>query len=108
LQIIYQIWTRFLLWSGEQTYYFLNRTLEIQFQGTTVNKDQVKGSIKKAAGKVEEEAGKLVSSAHLQFKGSMLESKGVVQKNLGDAKQSLKHTQRDEEAARTLPQVEDK
>jgi hypothetical protein len=38
----------------------------------------------------------------------MLESKGVVQKNLGDAKQSLKHTQRDEEAARTLPQVEDK
>jgi uncharacterized protein YjbJ (UPF0337 family) len=72
-----------------------------------VNKDQIKGSIKKAAGKVEG-AGKLVSSAHLQFKGSMLKAKGVVQKNLGDAKQSLQHTQCDEETARSLVQVEDK
>ena len=55
-----------------------------------MNKDQVKGATKEAAGKVQEAAGKLVNSKEQQAKGLGKQVAGNVQKNYGDAKENLK------------------
>lgn len=55
-----------------------------------MNKDQVKGKIKEAAGEVQEHVGKAVGSTEQQAKGHARELTGKAQKNLGDAKESLK------------------
>ena len=55
-----------------------------------MNKDQVKGRVKEAAGEVQEQAGKLVGSEEQQAKGHAREFEGKVQKNVGDAKESVK------------------
>ena len=55
-----------------------------------MNKDQVKGAAKDAAGKVQEAAGKLVGSKEQQAKGLAKQAEGEVQKTYGDAKEVLK------------------
>ncbi len=55
-----------------------------------MNKDQVKGVIKDAAGKVQEEAGKLVGSEEQQIKGLGKQISGKVQKSYGDVKEVIK------------------
>ena len=55
-----------------------------------MNKDQVKGVAKDAAGKVQEQAGKLVGSKEQQIKGLSKQISGKVQKGAGDVKQSVK------------------
>ena len=55
-----------------------------------MNKDQVKGATKEAAGKVQEAAGKLVGSKEQQAKGLGKQVAGNVQKNYGDAKEDIK------------------
>lgn len=55
-----------------------------------MNKDQVKGAAKDTAGKVQEGAGKLVGSEEQQAKGLGKQIAGKVQKGYGDAKESLK------------------
>ena len=55
-----------------------------------MNKDQVKGAIKEAAGKVQTEAGKLVGSKEQQAKGMAHEVAGKAEKKLGDAKEVIK------------------
>jgi len=55
-----------------------------------MNKDQVKGELKEAAGKVQEKAGELVGSKTQEAKGLAREVAGKAQKNLGDAKEALK------------------
>lgn len=53
-----------------------------------MNKDQVKGAIKEAAGKVQAEAGKLVGSKEQQAKGVAHEIAGKAEKKIGDAKEN--------------------
>jgi len=55
-----------------------------------MNNDQVKGSLKDAAGKVQEQAGKLVGSEEQQAKGNAKQVEGKVQKTYGDAKENVK------------------
>lgn len=51
-----------------------------------MNKDQIKGGIKDAAGKVQQEAGKMVDSQEQQAKGLAKQAEGKVQKGVGDMK----------------------
>lgn len=55
-----------------------------------MNKDQIKGSIKDAAGKVQEKAGKAMGSTEQQVKGLAKQAQGKVQKSFGDAKEAAK------------------
>ena len=54
-----------------------------------MNKDQVKGAIKDAAGKVQEKAGALVGNPTQQVKGMAKQVEGKLQKKLGDVKDAL-------------------
>ena len=60
-----------------------------------MNKDQVKGRIKEAAGEVQEHVGKAIGSTEQQAKGHAREFAGKAQKNLGDAKETLKDAAKD-------------
>jgi uncharacterized protein YjbJ (UPF0337 family) len=55
-----------------------------------MNKDQVKGTVKDAAGKVQEQAGKAVGSDEQQAKGQARQVEGKVEKKVGDAKEAAK------------------
>lgn len=55
-----------------------------------MNKDQVQGSVKDAAGKVQRKMGEAVGSEKQQAKGLGKQAEGKAQKALGDAKESLK------------------
>ena len=56
----------------------------------SINKDQVKGRVKEAAGKVQETTGRLVGSAHQQAKGNLKKNVGAAQAKFGDAKRDVK------------------
>lgn len=55
-----------------------------------MNKDQIKGAVKEAAGKVQEKTGKLVGSKKQQTKGVLNQVAGKVQKSVGDLKQAIR------------------
>lgn len=55
-----------------------------------MNSDQVKGTLKDAAGKVQEKAGEVVGSKEQQAKGLAKQAEGTVQKNVGDTKEAIK------------------
>jgi len=55
-----------------------------------MNKDQVKGAVKEAAGKVQQKAGKLLGSPEQEAKGLVTKLEGKAQKKVGDAKEVLK------------------
>ena len=55
-----------------------------------MNKDQIKGRMKKGKGKVKTAAGKAVGNERLQFEGKVDEAAGSVQAGLGDLKSDLK------------------
>ena len=55
-----------------------------------MNKDQVKGAAKDAAGKVQEKAGEAVGSDKQQGKGLLKQAEGKVQKAYGDTKEVVK------------------
>ena len=55
-----------------------------------MNKNQVKGVVKDAAGKVQETAGQLVGSKKQQAKGLAKQAEGKLEKGFGDAKASVK------------------
>ena len=55
-----------------------------------MNKDQVKGAAKDAAGKMQEKAGEAVGSDKNQAKGLVKQVEGKVQKAYGDAKEAVK------------------
>lgn len=59
-----------------------------------MNKDQVKGAIKEAAGSVQKKAGEVTGSASQQVKGAAREASGSVQKNYGDVKEAAKKAHR--------------
>ncbi len=55
-----------------------------------MNKDQVKGAVKTAAGKMQKETGKLTGSVSQQIKGHAREAEGRAQKEMGDARAEAK------------------
>ena len=55
-----------------------------------MNKQQVKGKLKEAAGEVQERTGRLVGSTEQEAKGHAREVEGKAQKKLGDVKQGVK------------------
>ena len=55
-----------------------------------MNRDQVKGSIKDAAGKVQRKAGEAVGSTEQQVKGAARQAEGKMQKAAGDVREAVK------------------
>lgn len=55
-----------------------------------MNKDQVKGEMKKGKGKVKEVTGRTLGNDELERKGKSERAKGTVQNTYGDAKSNLK------------------
>lgn len=56
----------------------------------SINKDQVEGRAKEAAGKVQEVAGKLVGNTSQQVKGNIKKNIGAAEAKFGDAKRDIK------------------
>jgi uncharacterized protein YjbJ (UPF0337 family) len=59
-----------------------------------MNSDQIKGTMKDAAGKVQRKAGEVVGSTRQQVKGTLKQAEGKAQKALGDTKQAMKEDQK--------------
>jgi len=55
-----------------------------------MNRDQVKGSIKDAAGKVQRKVGEAIDSPTQVVKGAAKQVEGKVQKAVGDAREDAK------------------
>ena len=55
-----------------------------------MNKDQIKGTLKDAAGKVQEEGGKLAGNDEQRRKGVQKQIDGKVQRAVGDVKDVIK------------------
>ncbi|MFX1680680.1 CsbD family protein [Mitsuaria sp. CC2] len=55
-----------------------------------MNKDQVKGAVKDAAGKVQQKTGEVVGSTEQQAKGLAKQVDGKAQKAYGDVKEAAK------------------
>ena len=55
-----------------------------------MNKDQVKGTLKSAAGHVQETTGKVIGSNEQQLKGIKKQADGHAQKAVGDIRQVAK------------------
>jgi uncharacterized protein YjbJ (UPF0337 family) len=60
----------------------------------SINKDQVEGRVKEAAGKVQEVAGKAVGNTTQQVKGAINNTAGAAQAKYGDVKSDLKDSQK--------------
>ena len=57
-----------------------------------MNKDQVKGTVKEAAGKVQQKVGEAVGSKKQQVKGLGKQVEGKAQKAVGNAKENLERS----------------
>jgi len=55
-----------------------------------MNKDQVKGVVKEAAGHIQKKGGELLGNPVQQVKGLVKEAEGSAQKHLGDVKEAIK------------------
>ncbi len=55
-----------------------------------MNKDQIKGGLKKAAGKVQEKTGELIDSPEQRAKGLAKQVEGRAQQVVGDLKETVK------------------
>lgn len=55
-----------------------------------MNKDQVSGTVKKAAGKAQHLAGEVLGSETQKAKGTKKQVEGSIQKKVGDAKEHAK------------------
>jgi uncharacterized protein YjbJ (UPF0337 family) len=73
------------------------------FEGFVMNKDQVKGRVKEAAGETQEHLGRLVGSKEQEAKGHAREMAGKVQKNVGDAREAVKDVAKDAKDAFKKP-----
>ena len=55
-----------------------------------MNTDQIKGTLKDAAGKVQQKAGEVINSPEQQAKGVAKQVEGKTEKAYGDVKESVK------------------
>ena len=60
-----------------------------------MNRDQVKGRMKEAAGKIQQKAGKATGSISQQAKGLAKQGVAKVQKNVGDARNVAERSEKD-------------
>jgi len=60
-----------------------------------INKDQVQGRVKEAAGKVQEVAGKTVGNPSQQAKGILKKAGGAAQAKFGDARETVEEHRKD-------------
>jgi uncharacterized protein YjbJ (UPF0337 family) len=60
-----------------------------------INKDQVEGRVKEAAGKVQEVSGKTFGSASQEAKGAINKNLGAAQAKVGDVKEDVKDSFKD-------------
>jgi uncharacterized protein YjbJ (UPF0337 family) len=67
--------------------------LEEQIMG--INKDQVAGRAKEAAGKVQEVGGRIAGSPEQELKGKVNKNVGAAQAKVGDVKEHLKDAAKD-------------
>jgi uncharacterized protein YjbJ (UPF0337 family) len=58
----------------------------------SINKDQVKGRVEEVKGSIKEAAGKVVGDTTLEAKGNIQKNLGKVQAKVGDIKRDLKHS----------------
>jgi uncharacterized protein YjbJ (UPF0337 family) len=61
-----------------------------------INKDQVDGRIKEAAGKVQEVAGRVAGKPTQELKGKVKKNVGAAQAEFGDAKERYKENARED------------
>jgi uncharacterized protein YjbJ (UPF0337 family) len=61
-------------------------------QGERMNKNQVKGALKDAAGKLQETAGEVVGNTGQQIKGIQKQVEGKAQRAIGDVQEAVKST----------------
>ena len=59
-----------------------------------MNSDQIKGTIKDAAGKVQRKIGEALGSPKQQVKGTLKQAEGKAQKALGDTKEAVNDSQK--------------
>jgi uncharacterized protein YjbJ (UPF0337 family) len=59
-----------------------------------MNKDQVKGAAKDAAGKIERKTGEVVGSDKMQIKGAAKQVEGKLQKAAGNVQEQAKDANR--------------
>lgn len=59
-----------------------------------MNRDQIKGTIKDAAGKLQRKTGEVVGSSQQQVKGTLKQVEGKAQKALGDTKDAVQESQK--------------
>jgi uncharacterized protein YjbJ (UPF0337 family) len=71
-------------------WHLLHRFLPFTFKKVTMNKDQIKGSVKDITGKVQEATGKAIDSPEMQIKGLQKQAVGNAEKAIGDAKEGVK------------------
>ena len=55
-----------------------------------MDKNQIKGDVKKAKGKVKEVTGRTIGNEEMERKGKLEHAKGTVQKGYGDVKSAVK------------------
>ena len=65
-----------------------------------MNKDQAKGVGKQISGEVKQQVGKLTGDTSTRVRGHAQEAEGKLQKGLGDAKEAVRHEERELEADR--------
>lgn len=59
-----------------------------------MNKDQIEGSIKDAAGKLQQKIGEIVGNPKQQMKGVQKQIKGKTQKAIGNVKEAAKDAEK--------------
>lgn len=64
-----------------------------------INKDQVDGRVKEAAGKVQEVAGRATGNTTQELKGKLKKTVGSTQAGLGDAREELHDDAREDAKA---------
>ena len=60
-----------------------------------MNKQQVKGMTNRATGEIKQQVGRLTGDSSTVVKGQAREAKGRVQQGVGDAKESVRHDERE-------------
>lgn len=74
---------------------FFTRTRDVEKKDFVMNKNQIDGGTKEAAGKVQKEFGKVVDSPKHKAAGGMKEAEGKVQKTAGNIEEKAKNIARE-------------
>lgn len=71
-----------------------------------MNKHQVKGMTNRATGEIKQQVGRMTGDTSLQARGQARETKGKLQQGLGDAKEAVRHDERELERRETERDLE--